>query len=113
MTCLPTAELARQLLCNRRWARRNSADPDEPTGAAGMGRPPQIFTGRSSGASEHRPWKPGVAGSSPAALTRRSWTMANKSLFASAVAKLLPRADIVNREGAPAYVYGPEAKLAQ
>ena len=39
--------------------------------------------------------------------------MANKSLFASAVATLLPRADAVNREGAPAYAYGPEAKLAQ
>ena len=38
--------------------------------------------------------------------------MANKSLFASAVA-LLPWADAVNRERAPAYVYGPEAKLAQ
>lgn len=39
--------------------------------------------------------------------------MANKSLFASAVAKLLPRTDSVNREGAPAYAFGPEAKLAQ
>ncbi|WP_114228192.1 MULTISPECIES: vWA domain-containing protein [Sphingomonas] len=39
--------------------------------------------------------------------------MANKGLFASAVARLLPRADSVNREGAPAYAYGPEAKLAQ
>jgi 60 kDa SS-A/Ro ribonucleoprotein len=39
--------------------------------------------------------------------------MANKGLFASAVARLLPRADAVNREGAPAYAYGPEAKLAQ
>jgi len=39
--------------------------------------------------------------------------MANKGLFASAVAKLLPRADTVNREGAAAYAYGPEAKLAQ
>lgn len=39
--------------------------------------------------------------------------MANKSLFASAVAMLLPRADAVNRQGAPAYAYGPEAKLAQ
>lgn len=39
--------------------------------------------------------------------------MANKGLFASAVAKLLPRADTVNREGAPAYAYGPEAKIAQ
>lgn len=39
--------------------------------------------------------------------------MANKGLFASAVAKFLPRTDAVNREGAPAYAYGPEAKLAQ
>jgi 60 kDa SS-A/Ro ribonucleoprotein len=39
--------------------------------------------------------------------------MANKSLFASAVAKLLPRADAINLSGAPAYAYGPEAKLAQ
>ncbi|BAK65772.1 conserved hypothetical protein [Sphingobium sp. SYK-6] len=39
--------------------------------------------------------------------------MANKGLFASAVAKLLPRTDTVNREGAPAYAYGPKAKLAQ
>jgi 60 kDa SS-A/Ro ribonucleoprotein len=39
--------------------------------------------------------------------------MANKGLFASAVAKLLSRADAVNCEGAPAYAYGQEAKLAQ
>jgi len=39
--------------------------------------------------------------------------MANKSLFASAVAMLMPRTDAVNREGAPAYAYGPEAMLAQ
>jgi 60 kDa SS-A/Ro ribonucleoprotein len=39
--------------------------------------------------------------------------MANKGLFASAVAKLLPRADTLNREVAPAYAYGPEHKLAQ
>ena len=39
--------------------------------------------------------------------------MANKGLFASAIAKLLPAADALNREGAPAYAYGPEAKLAQ
>ncbi|WCM25785.1 TROVE domain-containing protein [Sphingomonas sp. QA11] len=39
--------------------------------------------------------------------------MANKGLFASAIAKLLPAANIVNREGAPAYAYGAEAKLAQ
>ncbi|MDO7844682.1 RNA-binding protein [Sphingomonas sp. CA1-15] len=29
------------------------------------------------------------------------------------MARLLPRTDTVNREGAPAYAYGPEAKLAQ
>ncbi|MEO9130985.1 MAG: RNA-binding protein [Sphingomonas sp.] len=39
--------------------------------------------------------------------------MANKGLFASAIAKLLPATNIVNREGAPAYAYGAEAKLAQ
>jgi 60 kDa SS-A/Ro ribonucleoprotein len=39
--------------------------------------------------------------------------MANKGLFASAIAKLLPRTDTVNREFAPAYAYGPEHKLAQ
>jgi 60 kDa SS-A/Ro ribonucleoprotein len=39
--------------------------------------------------------------------------MANKSLFASAIARLLPPADALNREAAPAYAYGPEAKLAQ
>jgi len=39
--------------------------------------------------------------------------MANKSLFASAIAKLLPAADTLNREMAPAYAYGPEHKLAQ
>ena len=39
--------------------------------------------------------------------------MANKGLFASAVAKLLPQTDAVNREAASAYGYGPEAKLAQ
>ncbi|RZF63179.1 RNA-binding protein [Sphingomonas populi] len=39
--------------------------------------------------------------------------MANKGLFASAIAKLLPAPNAVNREGAPAYAYGPEAKLAQ
>ena len=39
--------------------------------------------------------------------------MANKSLFASAIAKLLPTADALNREHAPAYAYGPEEKLAQ
>ena len=39
--------------------------------------------------------------------------MANKGLFASAIARLLPAPDSANREGAPAYAYGPEAKLAQ
>ena len=39
--------------------------------------------------------------------------MANKGLFASAIAKLLPAPDTVNREDAPAYAYGPEALLAQ
>lgn len=39
--------------------------------------------------------------------------MANKGLFASAIAKLMPTADTRNREGAPAYTYGPEHKLAQ
>lgn len=39
--------------------------------------------------------------------------MANKGLFATAIARLLPRASAVNRECAPAYAYGPEAKLAQ
>jgi 60 kDa SS-A/Ro ribonucleoprotein len=39
--------------------------------------------------------------------------MANRNLFASAVAKLLPGADAVNREAAPAYAYEPKARLAQ
>ena len=39
--------------------------------------------------------------------------MANKGLFKSAMAKILPRTDSVNREGSPAYAFGPEAKLAQ
>lgn len=39
--------------------------------------------------------------------------MANKGLFASAIARLLPAPDTANRMGAPAYAYGPEAKLAQ
>ena len=40
--------------------------------------------------------------------------MANKGLFASAVARLLaPSADALNRELSPAYAYGPEHKLAQ
>ena len=39
--------------------------------------------------------------------------MANKTLFASLGAKLLPRTDAVNEAGGRAYAYGPEAKLAQ
>lgn len=39
--------------------------------------------------------------------------MANTSLFVQAIMKLLPVADSVNREAAPAYAYGPEHKLAQ
>lgn len=39
--------------------------------------------------------------------------MANKGLFASAIAKLMPAADTLNRSAAPAYAYGPEARLAQ
>ena len=39
--------------------------------------------------------------------------MANKGLFASALAKFLPAPDALNREYAPAYAYGPEQKLAQ
>jgi 60 kDa SS-A/Ro ribonucleoprotein len=39
--------------------------------------------------------------------------MANKGLFASAIARFLPAADTLNRELAPAYAYGPEHKLAQ
>jgi 60 kDa SS-A/Ro ribonucleoprotein len=39
--------------------------------------------------------------------------MANKGLFASAIARLLPAPDAINRERAPAYAYEPEHKLAQ
>ncbi|WP_294235758.1 RNA-binding protein [uncultured Sphingomonas sp.] len=39
--------------------------------------------------------------------------MANKGLFANVVVRWMPRADAVNREGAAAYAYGPQAKLAQ
>src|SRR5688572_24479324 len=39
--------------------------------------------------------------------------MANKGLFASAMARFLPAPDALNREYAPAYAYGPEHKLAQ
>lgn len=39
--------------------------------------------------------------------------MANKGLFASTVGRLLPVPNVLNREWAPAYEYGPEHKLAQ
>lgn len=39
--------------------------------------------------------------------------MANKSVFASIVGKLLPRPDAKNHEGAPAYSFKPRHKLAQ
>lgn len=39
--------------------------------------------------------------------------MANKSVFASMVGRLLPRADARNAEGAPAYRLAPRAALAQ
>lgn len=39
--------------------------------------------------------------------------MANKGLFASAIARLLPAADTRNHAGAPAYAFGPAHKLAQ
>ncbi len=39
--------------------------------------------------------------------------MANKSLFASAIAKLLPRTDMVNEAGGVAYAYAPQHLLAQ
>jgi 60 kDa SS-A/Ro ribonucleoprotein len=39
--------------------------------------------------------------------------MANKNLFRSAVARLLPGANMLNREAAPAYAYEPQALLAQ
>ena len=39
--------------------------------------------------------------------------MANKSVFASVVGKLLPRPDAVNSEGAQAYALTPKQKLAQ
>jgi 60 kDa SS-A/Ro ribonucleoprotein len=39
--------------------------------------------------------------------------MANKSVFASIVGKLLPAADAKNREGVPAYAHTPRHKLAQ
>jgi 60 kDa SS-A/Ro ribonucleoprotein len=58
-------------------------------GAAGMGRPPRMPRTKED-------------------------AMANKGLFASAVARLLaPPADALNRELSPAYAYGPEHKLAQ
>ncbi|HYD12353.1 MAG TPA: VWA domain-containing protein [Allosphingosinicella sp.] len=39
--------------------------------------------------------------------------MANKGLFASALAKFLPKAEAQNRAFSPAYGYGPEHRLAQ
>lgn len=39
--------------------------------------------------------------------------MANKTLFSSALAKLLPRTNTVNQAGGAAYAYAPEALLAQ
>lgn len=39
--------------------------------------------------------------------------MANKSVFASLKGRLLPKADARNAEGAPAYAYGAQHKLAQ
>ena len=39
--------------------------------------------------------------------------MANKNLFSSALAKVLPRTDAVNEAGGNAYAYGPQALLAQ
>lgn len=39
--------------------------------------------------------------------------MANASLFASALNRLLPRTDVRNQAGGAAYALGPEAKLAQ
>lgn len=39
--------------------------------------------------------------------------MANKGLFASAVARFLPTADTLNRSLAPTYSYAPEHRLAQ
>lgn len=39
--------------------------------------------------------------------------MANKSLFASRKGRLIPGANALNAEGAPAYAFGPEHRLAQ
>ena len=39
--------------------------------------------------------------------------MANKSVFASMIGKLLPRTDAQNHEGTPAYALAPRAALAQ
>lgn len=39
--------------------------------------------------------------------------MANKSVFASLIGRLLPRTDTQNHAGAPAYAYTPRHKLAQ
>ena len=46
-------------------------------------------------------------------MKRRKMKMANKSVFASVVGRLLPRPDAVNSEGAPAYKLTPKQKLAQ
>lgn len=46
-------------------------------------------------------------------MKKRMKKMANKSVFASVVGKLLPRPDVVNSEGAPAYKLTPKQKLAQ
>ena len=39
--------------------------------------------------------------------------MANKNLFQSLVGKFVPQADVLNREGAPAYALSPKGALAQ
>jgi len=39
--------------------------------------------------------------------------MANKNLFKSLVGMLVPRADVINEEGAPAYAFSPKHALAQ
>jgi 60 kDa SS-A/Ro ribonucleoprotein len=39
--------------------------------------------------------------------------MANKKLFQSMIGKLIPQADTINREGAPAYQFNAEHQLAQ
>src|SRR5437773_4037754 len=39
--------------------------------------------------------------------------MANKNLFASLMGRLIPAADAINEELAPAYAFSPKHKLAQ